>query len=419
MILSPGSKGWVSKYSDLIDRGEIIVAVEKPKELSVEHFAHLHLSQSGIVFGFPTELLFATKVDDSSWTTEEKLKLLLFESHLFIYSLNGGDVANDFDLFISSLIEFYGKHSSPAINKLMRFFVKESPEEKVENILEKRTDIRINFFDNALWVNYLSNAFVYLDVILYHEFIRTKKTMVESNYEELALDVLKTIVLSGYSDGELQTHEKAMFDVFLASANLNDLRKKQALYYVKNGASLSDLSAIFSHIWMFKRFLIDISVLTLYTNQETLVTEKEFLFRFCDFLHIPHVELDETIVTIEQFVLNHTDKIAFLQNRSAVEHLYGNVSKRWIKILGRNKDKLATELKQSKELVLLIKKSTTEELSKEEKEKVKTQFLDLVKTMPAVAIFMLPGGALLLPIVLKIIPDLIPSAFRDNEIDEK
>jgi len=31
----------------------------------------------------------------------------------------------------------------------------------------------------------------------------------------------------------------------------------------------------------------------------------------------------------------------------------------------------------------------------------------------------LPGGALLLPLVLKIIPDLIPSAFRDNEVNKK
>jgi hypothetical protein len=97
--------------------------------------------------------------------------------------------------------------------------------------------------------------------------------------------------------------------------------------------------------------------------------------------------------------------------------LYDNISKRWIKILGRNKDKLINEIQQSKDLVKLIKKSTTEELSKEEKERVKTQFLDIVKTMPALAIFMLPGGAILLPIVLKIIPNLIPSAFRDNEID--
>ena len=32
---------------------------------------------------------------------------------------------------------------------------------------------------------------------------------------------------------------------------------------------------------------------------------------------------------------------------------------------------------------------------------------------------MLPGGSLLLPIVLKIIPDLIPSAFQENKIDKE
>ena len=76
-------------------------------------------------------------------------------------------------------------------------------------------------------------------------------------------------------------------------------------------------------------------------------------------------------------------------------------------------------MKQSKELVSLIKKSTTKELTKEEKELVKTQFKDIIKSMPTLAIFMLPGGALLLPLVLKIIPDLIPSAFRDNEIESE
>ena len=86
--------------------------------------------------------------------------------------------------------------------------------------------------------------------------------------------------------------------------------------------------------------------------------------------------------------------------------------------MGRNKDKLALEVKQSKELVYLIRKSTTKELTKEEKELVKTQFKDIVRSMPSLAIFMLPGGAFLLPLVLKIIPDLIPSAFRDNEVED-
>lgn len=421
MGFSPGSKGWVTKYADYINRGQIIVDVEKPKELSVDHFVHLQLSQSGIVFGFPTELLFLNQLklkEEHNWTTEEKLKLLLFESQLFIFVLNGGDVLNDFDGFIQSLNDFYGKHSYPTLHKLTSFFLKETQEEKLEYILDKRIDIKQNFIDNALWVNYLNNSFVYLDVILYHEFIKTKKTIVDSNFEELALDVLKTIVISAFSDGEMQQSERVMFDVFLASANLSESRKKLALHYFKNGATFTDLSALFSHIWLFKRFLIDISVLTLYSNHDAISQEKEFLYRFCDFLHIPREELNETIVSIEQFVVSHADKIAFLKNRSTVEHIYDNISKRWIKILGRNKDKLVAEIKQSKELMQLIKKSTKEDLTKEEKERVKTQFMDIVKTMPAIAIFMLPGGAILMPIVLKILPALIPSAFRDNEIEE-
>lgn len=89
-----------------------------------------------------------------------------------------------------------------------------------------------------------------------------------------------------------------------------------------------------------------------------------------------------------------------------------------IKILGRNKDKLIEELNESKELLYLVKKSLNKELSVEEKEKVSSQFKDIMKSMPALAIFMLPGGALLLPIILKIVPALLPSAFRDNEVEE-
>ncbi len=94
-------------------------------------------------------------------------------------------------------------------------------------------------------------------------------------------------------------------------------------------------------------------------------------------------------------------------------------SNRWIRILGRNKDKLITELKESKELVSLIKKSTTTELTKKEKELVKDQFMDILKSVPSIGIFLLPGGALLLPLILKIVPDLMPSAFKENELDNK
>jgi len=83
-------------------------------------------------------------------------------------------------------------------------------------------------------------------------------------------------------------------------------------------------------------------------------------------------------------------------------------------ILKKNKKLLLIELEESKEAFSLIKKSTRTSLSEEEKEKVKSQLLDICKAVPAFAIFMLPGGALLLPLLIKIIPDILPSAFRED-----
>jgi hypothetical protein len=39
--------------------------------------------------------------------------------------------------------------------------------------------------------------------------------------------------------------------------------------------------------------------------------------------------------------------------------------------------------------------------------------------MPSIAIFLIPGGSLLLPLILKIVPDMLPSSFQDNEIEKE
>ena len=83
-------------------------------------------------------------------------------------------------------------------------------------------------------------------------------------------------------------------------------------------------------------------------------------------------------------------------------------------LLHKNKKRLLLELQQSKEAMFLIKKATHTSLSSEEKEKIKIQLLDVCKSIPAFAIFMLPGGALLLPLLIKLIPDILPSAFKED-----
>jgi hypothetical protein len=83
-------------------------------------------------------------------------------------------------------------------------------------------------------------------------------------------------------------------------------------------------------------------------------------------------------------------------------------------LLQKNKRLLKKELEQSKEAITIIKKATHTSLNDEEREKIKIQLLDICKAIPAFAVFMLPGGALLLPLLIKLIPDILPSAFRED-----
>lgn len=417
MNISPGSKGWITKYLDLLQKGEFELTTLNPKNIDIEHYTHLRLARSGIVFGFTERLIFAKKVDTNKWTQSEKLRLLLFESLALIYLVEKKQQNLDSEEFINSLHDFYGKHNLYSMTSLFTFFLKESKEERLEKILAKRTEVKSNVLENSFWFNHLSNSFLYLDLVLFQDFIRTNQKLVHSNYNQLALKTLQTIALAAHSDGALDEGEKRIYDHFLSAAHLHDEFKEIAKSLIIDPESLATLKTAETS-GLFKRFLLDVSILTIYANKEAIVEELDFLKKLVEHLELSQQDLEENFTLVESIILNNSAEIPFLSQNKSYEQIYSSMSNRWVKVLSRNKDKLGKELKESKDLVALIKKSTQQELTKEEKEKVKTQFLDIVKSMPALAIFMLPGGAILLPIVLKIIPDLIPSAFRDNEIEE-
>ncbi|MCB0745218.1 MAG: hypothetical protein KDC67_15020, partial [Ignavibacteriae bacterium] len=87
-------------------------------------------------------------------------------------------------------------------------------------------------------------------------------------------------------------------------------------------------------------------------------------------------------------------------------------------LISRNSKRLLKELRESKELMVLLTQSTVRDLSDEEQKKMQDQLLDIFKSIPSLAIFMLPGGAILLPLFIKFIPKLLPSAFDDNRIED-
>ena len=417
-MLSPGAKGWINKYFDLVEKEVINLTIDRPPELRKLHFMHLTLGESGITFGYPIDLIFAKELETREWTTREKLKLLLFEAQLFVYLQIHLDEPFNKDAFLNKLYAFYHYHNASSIKKLLKMFSRPNREERIEEVLRDRTSIESNYFENKWWVNTLSNAFIYLDVILFDDYVHWHREEAIKNYSSYAKNALIALTLSAYSDGLIEKHEKKLFDVYLASANLDDESRDLVKSKFINGASFNDFSLYIPNHWLLKRFLFDLSALNIFSHQELMDKETKFLEELAVNLEVKEEEMVESFGMIENFVLKAQDKAEFLSNNSSYEKVYRSLIGRWTKVLERNKDRIAEELKESKELVNLVNKSRKKELTLKEKEAVKKQFKDIVRSIPALAIFMIPGGTLLLPIVLKVIPDLIPSAFRENELDD-
>ena len=126
-------------------------------------------------------------------------------------------------------------------------------------------------------------------------------------------------------------------------------------------------------------------------------------------------------VEVDGFYRSHRDALMALQLAAAPEGLPHALTTRLEAAVLDNLDRLVQEIRETGELgELLARASLGNTLSGAEKAKVREQLLDLAKTIPALAIFAAPGGMLLLPILLKLLPfNLLPSSFVDAPPERK
>jgi len=147
--------------------------------------------------------------------------------------------------------------------------------------------------------------------------------------------------------------------------------------------------------------------------------EEQFFDRLREKFNFSSFQINDALSTVNDFYKNHKNDVALLSTKNMAKRFYDNSSSLVKNLISRNSKKLYQELKESKELVVLLSQSTVRDMTEEEVDKMQEQLLDVLKSIPSLAIFMLPGGAVLLPLFIKFIPKLLPSAFDDNRIDEQ
>jgi endonuclease/exonuclease/phosphatase (EEP) superfamily protein YafD len=110
------------------------------------------------------------------------------------------------------------------------------------------------------------------------------------------------------------------------------------------------------------------------------------------------------MIAIEGFVLEHWEQLEHLQNKQDFHQVSEQFIKRVARIAEKNKSRLIKEIHEREDVLNLLRKARANELTLEEKEHMRMQLIQMMKTLPTFAIISLPQKFLTLPILLKILP---------------
>ena len=391
--MNPSASGWVKKVLNHL----------KDDQAYLEHDEHAFyeaLKASGFIYG-SNVMLIEDSIDAQDLTEEELGKVNLLLALKYVHSTHA--VTTN---FVFSVIDFYkaiNAHKVSVFEELLGF-------RKSASLLEKIINKRVHIDDNivAKSFNYfVINALLFIDILAYQTFLKTGHisfTYIESI--EATIDAIVCKVIA--SKPHKTKYDFGLIKLFESSLRYHDNTKTAYSEVIKD--ITLDLE---------KKYLVDIVCMASWTDKIIDQREMKFLNELQQDLSLPEAIISTSINDINAFYSSHKDKITFLNSKNLIQSFYDNSSQLVNKLIKRNRKRLTTELKESKEVMRLLSQSTSRKLTDDEQKQIQNQLLDIFKSIPSLAIFMLPGGMLLLPLFIKFIPKLLPSAFDDNRIQEQ
>jgi len=402
--MNPSASGWIPKFFTLIDKQQLI-----KKFLDEKHFYN-ELKSTGFLFGVSINTLAKQPLSKLKITSDEFTKINLFYSLLFVYfEKHPNSETKD---AIHRIILFYKALEKGKTSFLYKFSISQSPSDVLEHILSARlqeSNPVLKKNESAI----LPYSMLFIDVLAFRKYLISENDI--KFYEhELESAIVNFCFLALKSKQEKDEFDLQIIEQIESSTayltnqdHQNQFLNINTLYNQSNFNQLE------------KVFILDLCCLAIWNDKELDETEYLFLLKLTKTLQLPEKSIQENIKFIYHFSEEHSKSIKLFQNNNPLNQLYKQATATVKLLIIRNKNRLSKELAESGELVVLLGQSTIRELSTDEKDKVKEQLLDICKTVPSLTIFLIPGGSLLLPLLVKYIPSLLPSSFQDNRIDTK
>jgi hypothetical protein len=396
-MINPSAYGWIDKFFNEQK------TPSEPMMVSEEDF-YLRTRATGFIFGHIVGFETARPIPITARLPEEISKIGMLNTLYQMYCLAKQDTNEHH--FIAEAVAFYNLLTPKGFNPLQKMLPSSSDSSKLEKIIHDRVQTNEDLFSKS-FSHVITNALLFVDVLAFKKYLE-KGSLPEKYLNKIEDIVVSIVSLSLKSKTGISVHDDLLQKLFESSVRYTKFSSKGI-------KTIEDLDLSYLSNDLEKFYVIDLAGISLWSDAKVENEERYFLFKLGGKLSIPESFTIESINFINNFIVKYKNEIPYFNNSNPVKNFYDHTTESVQILISRNKNRLVKELSQSKELMHLLAKSTHKELDKDEKKKIKAQLLDICKTVPSLTIFLLPGGSLLLPILIKFIPQLLPSAFNENE----
>jgi len=370
----------------------------------------------------PTGLMYGQSVGEvnlpqyDTWTEKERMKVLLAESLITSSLLFYGKpirTLQELDAVVYKTLQSIGNFYNSifpelAIATKTLFGKRKSAVDLAERVLDKRID-HTAIVQGNFWASFFHNSLLFLDVYIFGQWIHTNADKIVSDFfryerDELRFSIVKVIAAAAHANKEVAFEEKRLFEFFIDSTQLTAERRKQALYIFDQGIAIEDINLPSENSWILKKFFLEMAILTTWADKKVEQAELDFLKRFASYFDFSEDDLDNSMIATEGFVLEHWQQLEHLQNHQDFQVVSDLFIQRIARIAEKNKTHLLKEVKKRENFATLMKRARANELTPEEEEQIRTELIQVLKTIPTFNIIALPQKFLTLPIILKILP---------------
>ena len=394
-MINPSANGWIDKY--------FLEQTNSFPNFTLDSLSfYKNIRQTGFIYGHIISIKSNPELSINQWKSEETSKIALVATLLstYLYSTKESNSAD----FIKKTVDFYQKMTPKGFGFWDKI-IPSSASSKLETLIEERVQTNKDIISKN-FSHIVTNALLFVDALAFRHFL------LEGEIPDKYLKKIEESIISLVSFALQIKTVKSLNDALLIKLFEASLRYTK--FSKVNIQTLEQLDLGYFKDDLEKYYLLDLAGLTLWNDGEIENEEAYFLHKIASELNLSDTFVSESILDITNFITKYKSEIQYFNYSNPVKHFYDQTTTGVQLLIKRNKKRLTKEIIESKELMLLLLQSTKRDLDATEKKKVKKQLLDICKSIPSLTIFLLPGGSLLLPLFIKFIPQLLPSAFNEN-----